>query len=641
MPAKAAVNYAVGFFAPFFIPIFLVLSVPSHRQLWGYGTVVLLGSKSAVYHNSMIKNLDGMALSSGQYIESQAEAGKDLALSAESEEQAQVNSAEASVLHDKAALLREESAEDGALSAEEQISSEKLATQAAEEQTESVLHVTKSTADEVLFRSEIGDATEEAATAVSAEASVIEDASAIAACQAIPFADAFCAIAGAAVGAALEYESSTIGAKSATDFVAATLSKADEDKETALAADFETKSGSDVATAAEQQAKSAINEAASEAELESSLNFEKEADELEIKAKEEIAIETEKDIKGGIEEGEAEEALQKSFKYGLHALWDAGIALFASLASFVVFAYQYLNRFVLPFFGFGAKNAFSLNSFGSIQNPVGLKLSRVKLSGVGKQISHVILHIWIMVAALSIFSAKWSILQQYSVISKGGVILLCTLVATAAQLLVWHATRTNLIYVTNIVCDDIGKIVPLFLAALEESVFLISLFTAEFISAWFIFGPNIVSYSFFKSVLLIWVLLALTWCVHFYIFEVIYFIEIDSCSKIEKSREEEKLLKHELSSIQINVTAECYDNELSSDLHYGSDGTSRITQSCPSKKNYSFTSLTKNLFGSSLKSTTRYFQRMQLPFEILLMSLMVAISVKALPVILKLRSIVT
>lgn len=331
--------------------------------------------------------------------------------------------------------------------------------------------------EEAAYEGEIEKATEEASLAAENVANTESDGVATSFCEFIPFVDVICDFIGGLSAVGFQLNASELSAESALDYGTAAAMKDAEDVDISEMDVLETEIGQEEELAESYQSKAEKEGAeAKEEEVEAKEDL-MEAEEEEGVANEEEAQSKEEGARSEQEEEEAEEEMEKAFQEGINALEDAVYAGLCSTLAVAFFAFRTVIAFIVPgtiavltvipyaysmavnTSSQAAAAAAAATQAASSTSTVRMMSSSPIISTAPKSSSvflHFIRHLWmalprretsyfllhcgIFISTMSIwFTPKFQRFDDYTIKSRGGIIILFALLASLIQGLLLHA----------------------------------------------------------------------------------------------------------------------------------------------------------------------------------------------------------
>ncbi len=278
----------------------------------------------------------------------QVSAADHQALSAKAREQATMEETEAAERQEEAAVLFEKADTDRAIAGGKQLEVQQLEAEVVVEEEQTAAHVAAGALDEATFEGEMAEATADAADVARVETQARGEEVGIGICEFIPLLDVACDVIGGITAVGLEGLAASEAVKATSEFAAATATKMEEEREIAVAAEFQDKAAEDAAAAAELQTEETAEAELAEEERLTGEEKEAEADALleQAEGEGEVAVEEEA-ISVGQEE-EAGSLVADSVILGVLSCWDAIMASVFGVLSFSFFAARFASKVVLP-----------------------------------------------------------------------------------------------------------------------------------------------------------------------------------------------------------------------------------------------------------------------------------------------------
>lgn len=444
------------------------------KSLMSYGSFLSLAAQSSRWEQAMNTKLLEMAAAAEKTAAMQISAADYQALAVEAEEQAAAEQAEAAELQEEAAALLEKSEADSAIAAGEQVEVEELEAQGAGEEEQAVAHGAAAALDEVTFEGEMAEATADATEAARSEAQARGEEVGIAICEFVPFLDIACDVVGGITAVGMEGFAATEAVKASTELAAATATKAEEEREVALAAEFQAKAAEDAAAAAELQADEAAEAELAEEERLAGEEKEVEADVLLEQAEVEEETAAEEEAQSAEQEEEAGSLLAESVVKGVLSCWDAIMASLFGAVSFVFFSFRFLSKFVPS----------AVATFSSLRNsPTTSTLETTDNGSFWRNLSYNIHHCVIFTLVAGMFSNLFNVMDQTSLQARGGIFLGFAFAGACTQTILLHSLPGLLSR-----SQSIGDI---FLYGARSLISLSVLYTLEILILWAALGQQI------------------------------------------------------------------------------------------------------------------------------------------------------
>lgn len=476
----------------------------SWRNVLSYGSFLSLAVQSSRWEQSMNDKLLEMAAAAQKAAALQISAADHAAWAIQAQDQAVAEQARAAELQEEAAVLFEKSEADAAIAAGEQIEVEELEAEVAVEEEQAVAHAAAAALDEVTFEGEMIEATADAAEAARMEAQARGEEVGIAICEFIPLLDVACDVIGGITAVGMEGLAASEAVKASTELVAATATKVEEEREIALATDFQVKAGEDAAAAAELQTEEVSEAEMAKEERLAGEEKEAEADALLEQAQveeEEAAVEENFSAQ---QEEDATSLMANSLMKGVLSCWDGIMASAFAVVSFVFFSVRFLLK---------------LNPL-SLTIPVAAKNAQEKTGTVTngeslwRDISYKIHHCALFTLMTGCFSNTFDAFPETSLQARGGVILGFAFTGACLQTFFLHSLPT---YLSR--SKHFGIVL---LDAIRLAISLLVLYTLEILILWVAVGQRLFDYKLFRGLAhwQWWLLFLIPLGVHIWFFEI-------------------------------------------------------------------------------------------------------------------------
>uniref|UniRef100_A0A7R9ZA62 Uncharacterized protein n=1 Tax=Pseudictyota dubia TaxID=2749911 RepID=A0A7R9ZA62_9STRA len=594
------------------------------KQIASYWTVLGLASQSSRLRVSMDAKLVLMSESAAIATELDASSVRDHAAAADAEERAASDQEEAEDLEERAEEIRAKGEEDEALATADSAAGEAVAAKGVEEEAEAGAHTARAAEDELAHDADFAEATAEAAAAAESETEALQDAAAVAVCEFIPFLDVVCDAIGGAAEIGLDTAAAAQAAESAAEFAAAAAAAADEEVELAGAAEAQAQATAYEEEAAGLEDKAAEEEAQAEAEQAEAALDEAEADAKNGKSIEEKAEAVEDEGKADAEALESASSWEESMSHGLGAFWDGLLSCFLSMFVCVYYALRISIQFLVPGICTHIPNFIKGGASPALQSKARARL-----------LSHVVLHSLSFLTSARTVSTEWDNIGAHSRLSRGGIILSFAVLAGLLHggLHGVESHHSHIVYVFR--TRELTKTGALRLSlAIGWSVFLkclfyTLLFTIEALLLWITLGSDRFSLICQPSThqLVLWSSLSL-----YSVFHICMFRAKCSCGS-----KESKTVTAEMPSLQHLMGKEIIEPEKhallanienrsdrspSNNIYYSTDSKPNMKKGCED-----------NCVDVSVmnKEARTKFWRLQLPFELLIITCVVALLGSCIP----------
>lgn len=440
-------------------------------EVMSYWSILGLATQSARFEQAMNAKLVEMAAMAEKAAALQASSTEHQTLAFEAEEAAFAEETEASELQKEAALLFQASERDVAIAATEQLGVEELEGKIALEEEEAAAHAAAAAVDEATFEGEMSEATADAAEAARNQAKAHGEEMGIAICEFVPGLDVACDVIGGITAVGLEGVTASQAAKASAELAAAMATKAEEENEILLAADFQSKAAEDAAAAADLQTKEAEETEIAEEERISGQEKEAEAEALLEKAGTEEDTAGEEYAQAAQQEEEATALLSDATVKGVLCCWDAIMSSAFAFLSMGYFLFRISSKIILP----------TLAS--SLRSGTLLPIEVYQSTHFGRDAAYIAHHCVLFLLVTSLYVNVFIDFEQNTMRARGGLILCFAFTGACIQTVMLHSIPSQLSRTKNFV--EI---------ALESVRFLISLsllYIIEGLIGWVLCGPTL------------------------------------------------------------------------------------------------------------------------------------------------------
>ena len=406
----------------------------------------------------------------------QVSAQEQQAAALQTEETVSMERAEAAELEEEASILLAKSEADVVLAAEEQVQAAGMAAEVATEEEQSLAHAAASALDETTADTELAEATTDATQAARAELQAHGEEVGIGICEFVPGLDVLCSVLGGITAVGAEGFAAGEGVKASSELAAATLAKAHEEREIALAAEFQVKATQDSTAAAELESQQVAEEELAEEERIEGEEKHAQADALLEHAEVEEDTAVEEEAMAGEEMDEAASLVASSIATGASACWDAIMATLFGIAAFLFFGIKTIAK-ILP--------------------PIFLVLSAPKMatSGIGgtfvRNTSYTFHHGLIFLLNSGIFSNILDVFGKLSLRARGGLVLGFAAAGASVQTLALHLVPGYL--------SGSHTCKSLFAEVVRCLICLSFLFALELLILWAAFGERLFTIPLLQS----------------------------------------------------------------------------------------------------------------------------------------------
>jgi chemotaxis protein histidine kinase CheA len=572
-------------------------------SLVSYWSMLGLAAQSSRWEQNMNAKLIQMAASTAKATSLHAASAKNEELALQAEATADADTLQAGELQQQAEALLEKAEADQALAASEQVGAEELEVEIVTEVAEAAAHAGVAAADEAALDAEFSEGTADATEAAESEAEAHGEELGVAFCELIPLLDLFCDVVGGVTAVGMEVSAAAEATKAATEFAAATASKADEESELALAGDLQAKGAEDTEMATELQADEAELEELAQEEKAEGLEEEAATDTLFKEAEVEQEAVAENVGEAAVEENAADAYAEQALMHGVAACWDAMMAGVVGVFAFGYYALRTVFSLVVP-------GMISTVGFLDVAFKAGPSSTPI-VHSLGRDLSYVLHHCVIFLLSIGYLGTLLVGLEKNSIRARGGVILLFAVVGGLVQTLVLHSVPSTRLKSRPGICWIIRD-------ALSRTLVMTILFALEILILLVILGhETLFSPELLASLDKWWwkVLFVSTLAAH------LWFLEMPR-STHDQSRESKKVETN--SSTPFEIAAKSHSREpTESDLLLGA--------ASESPKQQDVRSGDPTLTTSVHMSFRDEFNKLQLPFEILVLSCMLALLRHCIP----------
>ena len=448
------------------------------KSIVSYWSVMGLTIQSSRWEQAMNQKLLQMAQSAAKSAELLSASAENKELSMETKEKAAADQAEATELEEEATLLFEKSEADAALAAAEEIEMEGVKVEIAAEEEESAAHAAAAALDEVSFESEMTEGTADATEAARMEARAHGEEIGIGACEFVPFLDIVCDFVGGVTAVGLEVGAATEAAKASSEFAAAAAAKMEEEREVALVAEIQAKALEDGALASELQGGELETEELAEEERLAAEEKQAAAEALFEEAEVEADAAAEESALSAEEEAEANSMAGEAISHGVLSCWNAIMASICGVLSFVFFAARTTTKLLIP----AASQSCSLMS--DVTSSGDRKILLVSFFRYSSLFLH---HCALFGLVAGVFQHILPGLEQLSLRSRGGIILCFGILAGCIQ--------TPLLHTIPRLLAKSQERQHILLHATRQVIILTLLSIIEILILWVAFGPRFFSQS--------------------------------------------------------------------------------------------------------------------------------------------------
>jgi hypothetical protein len=436
---------------------------------------------------------------------------------------------QADEFYNEAQVLKLQSEEDESLSLQDEQKAQEFTSKAKEEKTSQEALKVKISSEEAIYKTEIEKASTEGTSASSNTINTESDGVATSICEFIPFIDIVCDIVGSIAAVGFESNVAKLSTQSAVDYAAAANTKEAEDVDVEQLNAIQNEMNADVDIASGLTTKSEQEHIKSEEELQQSNTEMEKGDEQSARSKEEELESEEEMTKAEEEELEANQEMEKAMEEGMEALKDAALAGIVSVLVLSFFAIRMMIAVVIPvaasMIGFIPRAMAMPNKYGTntVTRPTTFLAFLGNLWTIlpKQEVSYFVLHCGVFISTMSTwFYVKFQHLENYTMQSRGGILLFFAFVAGCVQGGLLHALPHFVImvnsrwrhyeqidggagYVTSTSMTSISLLPPTsyaiiiggtILKLIKAIVYLTPLFIIEITTLWLLLGRCVLTF---------------------------------------------------------------------------------------------------------------------------------------------------
>ena len=405
-------------------------------SLVSYWSMLGLAAQSSRWEQNMNAKMIQMAASTATATSLHAASVENEELALQAEATADADIVQADELQEQAEALLEKAEVDQALAASEQVGAEELQVEIATEEAEAAARAGMAAADEAASDAEFLEGTADATEAAEDEAEAHGEELGVAFCELIPLLDLFCDVVGGVTAVGMEVSAAAAATKAATEFAAATANKVKEESELALVGDLQAKVAEDTEMATELQADEAELEELAQEEKAEGLEEEAAADALFEEAEVEQEAAAENEGVAATEETAADASAEQALMHGVAACWDAMMAGIVGVFAFGYYALRITFSLLIP-------GMISTVGFVDVALKAGPSSIPIAKSLV-RDLSYVLHHGFIFLLSIGCLGTLLSGLENNGIRARGGLILLFAVMGGLVQTLVLHSVPTRL-----------------------------------------------------------------------------------------------------------------------------------------------------------------------------------------------------
>ena len=449
-------------------------------RIISYVSILGLSTQSGRFNGATKTHLGQMAVLIEESASLQLAATEADTIASEKTEEAVSLKVKADELRTEAAELRAEAKADATEATEAQLQADAAETDIAAEQGEAAAHAAVATTDEAVADANLADGTADAAEAARIEASAHGEEIGIAVCELIPLVDLLCDTVGGVSAVAMEAGAAAEAAKSSGELLAAAAARAEEERESALAAELEAKATEDelLATKLEQDAQmegqKAEEEQAAAAEKEEAANvlLEEATVDEDAAAEETATAET--------DEVESTNLSGQAVRHGVLACWNAILAGICGAISFGYFFFKTMANFVIP----GVRQSVTgLEKIATDKEPTRSNTSDAWRQSLQRDASYCIQHCAIFTLAALVYHDLLKNLGNNSLRARGGILLCFSVSSALVQTVFLHVLPNSVAR-----AETVGVSILHFI---RRILVLPCLFLMEIMILWIVAGSDV------------------------------------------------------------------------------------------------------------------------------------------------------
>eukprot|EP00977_Amphora_coffeiformis_P007541 scaffold1650_cov163-Amphora_coffeaeformis.AAC.7 len=398
-------------------------------RLLQYGSMLSLAAQSARLEQAMNVKLVEMATAAQRAASLQISAASRQAKAAEAEGQATAERAQAGALQQEAAAWWETSNADAARAAAAQAKVQALRVRGAAAKEQAAAHGAAAAFDEATAEAEMAQATADVTEAATVEAQARGEELGMIICEFVPFLDVACNVVGGITAVGMEGLVATEAVQVSAELTAATAAQVKEEKDAAVAAEWQARAAQDGVAAAEWQAEEAAEAELAQEERVVGGERQAEADTLLEHALVEQDAAAEEEALAAEQQEEAVSLMAESIGKGVLSCWDAIMASLFGMVACVFFLFQLMSKTV-P----------TAVAWLYVGTPPARATVTTPSSGssLWRDISYNIQHCAIFILVAGIFSNLFTVMDQTSLQARGGIILGFAFAGACTQTIFLH-----------------------------------------------------------------------------------------------------------------------------------------------------------------------------------------------------------
>mmetsp|Transcript_62829 Transcript_62829/g.152971 ORF Transcript_62829/g.152971 Transcript_62829/m.152971 type:complete len:631 (-) Transcript_62829:152-2044(-) len=449
-------------------------------RIISYVSILGLSSQSGRFNGATKTHLEQMATLMEESASLQLAATEADAIASEKTEDAASLKVEADELRTEAAELRAKAKADATTAEAAQIEADATETDIAAEQGEAAAHAAVAATDETIGDANLADGTADAAEAARIEASAHGEEIGIAMCELIPLVDLLCDTVGGVSAVAMEAGAAAEAAKSSGELLAAAAAKAEEERESAHAAELEAKATEDelLATKLEQDAEMESEKA--EEEQTAAVEKEVTANDLLEEATVDEDAAAEETATAETDEAESTNLSGQLVRHGVLACWNAILAGVCGIISFGYFFFKIITNFVIPS---ARQSVTGLKKIATDKEPATSNTSDNWRRSLQRDASYCIQHCAIFVVVAFFYHHLLENLESNSLRARGGILLCFAVSAALVQTFSLHIIPNSVAR-----AETIGVSILHFI---RRMLVLPCLFLMEIMILWVVAGSDV------------------------------------------------------------------------------------------------------------------------------------------------------
>lgn len=547
-------------------------------------SVMGLTYQSSRLQTSMSEHLMKMAKEASRAAAHQEPADADLALSSQEMKKAAIDKTKGQALQEEADALFAKGEEDEALAATEETAADGEAAKAAGEEEQAVAKFAEAGSLQAAVDADRIEAGAESAAAARAEFTAHGDELGTGICEFVPVLDVVCDILGGTAAVGLEATAAKDAAESAALIAGAVEAETKEKAEMAFAVELQSEAAEDGEVATEGHAAAAQLETEAETELAEAQEEETAAQERQGQSVIEEEAAEEEEGKAMEEEAQSDASFVKSAEHGVAACWDACFATVVSLVAVGFFAVRFTSMIALS----ATTHLPRVTSYGASGFPL-------------RHFSQISLHCIIFGITLGYFgSSFFAYFDSLQARARGGIILLFALNVAAAQALLLH----SLPVIWSLDGSCTSRLKAFSWAFLSSVACLFPLIILEFLILRVTFGTSLFTAKMLNELQewYIWVVFGFSLISYYWLFE------------------RRGAAQSEIQTVRVISGSESPSWNSNNESSYGTLTTEKSAAYSPETVPLTSTAAPEleTTTQSRLATILRYFERYQLPFDLLI-----------------------